>query len=128
MSPLSVSDFLSNTNEQIEQAAKAIGTSPINRKVFLAIYKGKRLVKTVAEIVSATNLTRKQVLTAGKRLADWTIVEQTKVGGDTAYRKLKGFYLHRSKILRFAGNNKELAKLPTKRRAASAPTKVVLST
>jgi hypothetical protein len=128
MSPLSVSDFLSNTNEQIEQAAKAIGRSPIIRKVFVAIYKGKRPIKTVAEIVASSDLDRKQVLTAGKRLADWTIVEQTKVRGDTAYRKLKPFYLNRAKILRLAGNRKELAKLPTKRRAAAAPAKITLST
>jgi hypothetical protein len=45
-----VSDSLSNTNEQIEQAAKAIGRSKERRQVFEAIYHGKQRVKTAAEI------------------------------------------------------------------------------
>jgi hypothetical protein len=45
-----VSDSLSNTNEQIEQAAKAIGRSKERRQVFEAIYHGKQRVKSAAEI------------------------------------------------------------------------------
>lgn len=117
MSPLSVSDSLSNTNEQIEQAVKAIGRSKSSLAVYVAIYHGKRPVKSVSDLVKSTRLTRKQILTSGKRLVDRQIVEQTKHNGETAYRKIQFFYTHRSKVLALVGNDEKLAQLPTKRRA-----------
>jgi|ERR1035437_3180720 hypothetical protein len=112
---LAVSDALSNTNEQIEQAARAIGRSIPNRMVFSAIYKGKKRIKTVGELARRTRLTRKQVLTAGKHFHNRSIVSQTRRDQDTAYEKIDFFYTHKSKILRLAGNDNKLARLPTKR-------------
>ncbi len=111
-----VSDSLSNTNEQIEQAAKAIGKSKLHRNVFETIYNGKQRIKTVGEIANRTNLTRKQVLISGKRLDGRQIVDQCKHNGDTAYRKIDFFYAHKRQILKLAGNPRELARLPTKRK------------
>lgn len=128
MSPVAVSDSISNTNEQIEQSAKAIGRSANHRKVFDAIYTGKRALKTVDEIARKTSLTRKQVLTSGKRLADRHIVEQDKRNGDTAYRKIPFFYTHKKTILSYAGNKKKLATLPTKRRHVIAQPIIALPT
>ena len=116
MSPISVSDSLSNTNEQIEQAVKAIGRSESNRLVYVAIYRGKRAIKTVSQIAESTGLRRKQVLTSGKRFYDRQIVEQTKQNGETAYRKIQFFYTHRSKILTLVKHREKLAQFPTKRR------------
>jgi DNA-binding transcriptional regulator GbsR (MarR family) len=113
--PQAVSDFLSNTNEQIEQAARAIGRSIITRKVFSAIYTGKKRIKTVSELAKSTKLKRKTVLTAGKKLHSRSVVQQTKRDGDTAYEKIDSFYAHKSKILQLAGNNKKLEAFPTKR-------------
>jgi hypothetical protein len=114
-SPLAVSDHASNANEQIDHAARTIGTSPARRSVFLAVYKGKRRIKTVGEIAESTGLTRKQVLTAGKQLVNRSIVGQTQKDGDTAYEKFSNYYSHKAKILSLAGNKVKLEKFPTKR-------------
>jgi hypothetical protein len=120
--PLAVSDSLSNTNEQIEQAAKAIGRSAVNRRVFEAIYGSKQRIKTVKDLAKVTKLDRKRVLTAGKRFAGRGIVRQIPGShGNTAYEKIDFFHAHKQRILACAGNAKKLAALPTKR-------KVVVST
>jgi hypothetical protein len=127
--PQQVSDSLSNTNEQVEQAAKAIGRSAIHRKVFEAIYKGKQRVKSADEIARRSKLTRKQVLTSGKRLASRHIVEQVGNYRDTSYRKIDFFHTHKHQILSLAGNAKKLAALPTKRRqTVSIPQTITLRT
>ncbi|PYJ97171.1 MAG: hypothetical protein DME23_16870 [Verrucomicrobia bacterium] len=123
--PLSVSDALSNTNEQIEQAARAIGRSASNRKVFNAIYTGKKRIKSVGDLARNMRLSRKQVLTAGKHLHNRSIVNQTRKDGDTAYEKIDFFYTHKQKILRVAGNNKKPATLPTKRNVVAREVKTV---
>jgi hypothetical protein len=69
-----VTDSLSNTEEQIERAAKTVGRSKVRRAVFDAIYHHKSPVKTVAEIADRTGYTRMRVLQAGGYLdaeASW---------------------------------------------------------
>jgi len=51
-----VTDSLSNTNEQIERVAKAIGTGRVRPKVFDAIYFHKAKVKSVGDVVRRTGL------------------------------------------------------------------------
>ena len=127
--PQQVSDSLSNTSEQIEQAAKAIGRSAIHRKVFEAIYNGKQRVKSADEIARRSRLTRKQVLTSGKRLVNRHIVEQVGNYRDTGYRKIDFFHTHKRQILSLAGNANKLAALPTKRRhTVSIPKTITLRT
>lgn len=111
-----VSDSLSNTNEQIEQAAKAIGSSRQRREVFEAIYHGKKRIKTASEISDTTDLTQKKVTMAGKHFADRGIVKQTRQDNETAYEKIDFFHTHKATILAYAGNDKKLQNLPTKRR------------
>lgn len=65
------------------------------------------------------------MLTAGKHLHNRSIVLQTRKDGDTAYEKTDFFYTHKAKILRFAGNNKKLATLPTKRNVVAREIKTV---
>ena len=120
-----VSDSLSNTNEQIEQAAKAIGKSRQRREVFEAIYYGKKKVKTASEISERTGLTQKQVTMAGKHLNDRGIVKQTRQDNETAYEKIAFFYTHKAAILAYAGNNKKLQNLPTKRRPIASSSVLV---
>jgi len=67
--PIPVADRGGNKNELILQAAEVIGRGQ-RRDVFKAIYHHKSRVKTVAQIAAKTRLTRKQVLNAGKKLAD----------------------------------------------------------
>src|SRR5688572_11696820 len=97
--PTHVTDPRSNANDQIIQAVKVIGRSNDRRKVFEAIYFGKRAEKGVAEIAQSTRLTPKRVLMEGKRLADNGIVAQVKVGKRTGYRKDPFFKQQRDRIL-----------------------------
>jgi hypothetical protein len=112
-----VTDVRSNENEQIEYAAKRIGKNGTRRrKVFDEIYRGKKNPKTAAEIADATRLSLKEVLNEGRKLADWHIVEQTRVGTGTAYKKDPVYKQLRPRITMYADNPKKLKKLPTKRR------------
>jgi len=113
---LPVSDSLSNVNEQIEAAAKVLGRSKHAHIVFGEIYNGKKKLKTVQELSDRTLLTRKQVLTQGKRLADHHIIDQLKINGDTCYQKIPFFHQNKNKILGLASSPKKMAGYPTKRK------------
>lgn len=123
--PQAVSDSLSNTNEQIEQAAKAIGRSSLRRQVFEAIYHGKRRVKSASDISRKLGIAQKEVTTAGKHFADRGIVEQVRQEKQTAYKKLDFFHAHKSTILSIATDPVKLQRLPTKRRPIGATSVMV---
>lgn len=123
--PIQVSDSASNRNEQIENAAKAIGKSDRKRRVFKAIHHHKKPVKTVSEIVEKTGLNRMQVLQAGGELARKQVVEQTKENGETAYRKNDFLQAHKKEVLALAGDNKKLEKYPTKRNPRGSAPKTI---
>jgi len=110
-----VSDVGSNAEENLAHAAKVIGRSTHRRKVFDAVYTGKRRVKTVSELMKSTRLPHRRVLDAGKRLADNRLVKPTKVGGETAYEKIDFFHSNKRRILTLAASPAKLAALPTKR-------------
>jgi DNA-binding transcriptional regulator GbsR (MarR family) len=112
---IEVSDSLSNTEEQVERAAKTVGRG-VRRDVFDAIYHHKTKVKTVAQIAKRTGLSRMTVLQNGRHLASKGIARQTKKDGDTAYEKIDFFHAHKKKILALAASPKKLANLPTKRK------------
>jgi hypothetical protein len=108
-------DSRSNSNDQIEYAAKAL-KSPQRRAVFEAIHHGKRKIKTVSQIATMTGLPSKRVLERGRELVAKGIVGQTKVGGETAYVKDEFCGAHRTQILGYAANPQKLKKLATKTR------------
>ncbi len=112
---LPVSDRSSNKPEQIEHAAEVLGKSQ-RITVFRNIYTGKKKIKTVEQLAKLTGLTKKRVLECGKKLATQDIIEQVKVNGLTAYKKIDFFQQHRDKIIRLASNPEERNKLPTRRR------------
>ncbi len=118
--PHFVSDSLSNTHEQIEQAAKAIGRSVEKRKVFETIYHGKKRVKSAEEISEKTGLSQKRVTMAGRHFASRHIVEADRQDGKTIYKKIDFFHTHKAAILTYAGNSKKLKDLPTKRKVIVA--------
>ena len=109
-----VADFRSNPNDQIRAAVEAIGKSEDRRKVFEAVYKGKKALKTVDEIALATGLSSKRVLEEGKRLGARGILTQTKYNKRVAYVKDHFFASHKATILRLVANPEGLKKLPTK--------------
>ena len=114
---ISVQDARSNANEQIVHAAKVIGRSKRRKKVFEAIYRGKKAIKLIAEIEKDTGLGNIAVLQEGKKLASNYIVEQTKTKEGTGYKKDKFYSQYYRKILAIAGNSDKIAKIPTKRNA-----------
>lgn len=119
-----MSDVRSNPKDQIAHAAEALQRSEHRRRVFCAVYKGKAPVKTVAKIAATTGLTEKQVLNAGKKLADNDIVRQTGGYGNTAYEKYPFYSANKTKVLRLAASPDKLASFPTKTNPRSTQTEV----
>lgn len=120
-----VSDARSNANDQLAHAADTIGRSEIRRAVFDAICRGKKPTKSVSDLMEATGLARKQVLTAGKHLADHHLVEQNKVSGEVAYTKDSFLSANRRVIYRLIDKPKARDEFPTK---TSPRTRVQAST
>lgn len=113
-----VSDSQSNTEEQIERAAKIIGRGAIRPKVFDAIYYHKAKMKSVSEIVKRTRLSRMQVLQNGQHLVKNKVVRSATKDGETAYEMIDFYHTNKRRILNYAANPKKLAALPTKRKPA----------
>lgn len=117
--PIPVSDRSANRPELIQHAVEVIGRSAQRLAVFTEVYRGKRKVKTVSELMERLGLPRNRVLDAGLKLASNDIVHQVKVDGETGYEKIDFYQQHRAKILRFVRNPKAMEKMPTKRRSGS---------
>lgn len=107
-----VSDTRSNKDEQIAHAAEVLARSDLRQQVFQEVYRGKRKVKKRSEIEDATGLNNKQVLNAGKDLANNGLVTQETVDGEVAYRKDAFYSGHKQKILRLATDPEQLAQQP----------------
>ena len=114
--PLSVTDPRSSPADQIAHAVEVLGRANQRIAVFRAIYFGKKRVKTVNEIATATGLDRIRVLQEGKLLADNQIVNQIRAAGMTAYEKDRFYSAQRNRILRLVQDPVAFAKLPTKAR------------
>jgi hypothetical protein len=112
--PIDVSDVRSNPNDQIAHAAKVIGRSKDRRKVFCAIYHGKKRTKTASEIADQTRLPRKRVLEEAVKLSSQHIVDQIRVEKEPAYVRDSFFMQNKQTILKLAGNKKALKEFPTK--------------
>jgi hypothetical protein len=111
---LKVADVRANLNENIVHAVKVIGRSKVRRAVFEEIYRGKKKIKTVDELMQATGLTRKHVLNEAKKLAGNGIVTQLRVHGRTAYEKDDTFVHHKARVLALVDDPSKLSKYPTK--------------
>lgn len=109
-----VADVRANPNENIVHAAQVIGRSKARRAVFEEIYRGKKKIKTVDELMLSTGLGRVHVLNEGKKLAGNGIVAQLKVDGRTAYEKDAFFVHHKQRVLALVDDPSKRAKYPTK--------------
>lgn len=105
---ISVSDLLSNLNDQVVNGAKILSRSPDRQKVFEAIYKGQKQEKTVQEIMRTTGLSQIRVLNHGQKLGLLVV----KVPG--AFRKKKELTTHYKRMLTLARDKKKLDRVPTK--------------
>jgi hypothetical protein len=113
---LNVADVRANLNETILHAVKIIGKSQDRRSVFEAIYRGKKEVKTVDDIVQGTGLSRVRVLQEGGKLHANQLVEKTKKNNQTAYKKDETYTHHKKTILSILDNPRNATKLPTKQK------------
>ena len=111
---IDVTDVRSNPQDQIAHAARVIGRSERCRKVFSAIYQGKKKIKAVSEIERITGLDRMSVLQEGSKLCNNDIAKKTKVGKELAYEKYPFYTQNKNKVLSLAGNKEALDKFPTK--------------
>jgi hypothetical protein len=116
-----VTDAISNRNEHIEDAVRAIGRSKARLDVFTAVYRGRKAIKSVSEIAASEGMTTKQVLEAGIVLARAGLVTASK-RGEMCYGKISSVAHVRPTILRMVNNPSLLQNLPTKRRPASPHT------
>lgn len=112
---VTVSDSISNFEEQIQRAARIVGTGQVRPLVFSAIYHHKAKIKSVSLIVKRTKLPRMRVLQEGRHLVRNGVVNSAAVDGETAYEMIPIFHTHKRRILKLAANPKALAALPTKR-------------
>lgn len=118
-SAIEVSDSLSNTEEQIERAAKTIGRGDVRPKVFAAIYHHKKKIKSVTEVMKKSGLKKRiRVLQEGRHLVRKGLARSARKDGETAYEMIDFFHAHKREILTAAANPKKLAAIPTKRKTA----------
>ena len=113
---LSFTDVRSSPKDQIAHAVEVLGHSKQRLAIFKEIYRGKKRVKTVYEIATATGLNRIRVLQEGKWLADNQIVRQIRAAGMTAYEKDPFYSAQKKRILRLVQDPVAFANLPTKAR------------
>ena len=114
--PLAVTDPRSSAADQIAHAVEVLGRATQRIAVFEAIYHGKKRVKSVNELATATGLDRIRVLQEGKRLADNQIVKQVRAAGITAYERDPFYSAQKTKILRLVRDPAAFANFPTKTR------------
>jgi hypothetical protein len=115
--PTSVSDLLSNWNDQFATAARILGRSKHRQAIFRTVYQGKKQIKTVAEIMVKTGLSQTHVLKEGGIMAG--LLMEKVPGG---YKKKSEFATRYRSILNLAGDRKRLERLPTKTSPKSSAT------
>jgi len=113
--PINVSDPRSNDREQIEYAARKVGTSIFRQSVFEAICKGKKKEKSITELTLITKIDRKRVLEEARKLHNSEVLKQVKTGFDPIYEKDNFYCSHTKQILRLARSSQARKKFPTKR-------------
>lgn len=112
--PIKVADVRANLNENILHAVRIIGKSKQRRSVFVAIYRGKKEVKTVDDIARDTGLSKVRVLQEAGKLRANQIVGKAKKNSQTAYKKDETYTEYKNKILSLLDNPQNARKLPTK--------------
>lgn len=110
-----VSDVSGNRNDKIANAAKVLGRSMARKEVFLAIYNGKKRIKSVQDIIKLSGIKSNiRILQEAKKLVNEDLVRQIKLTTGTVYEKIDFYTHHRTKILQLANNKVKLNEFPTK--------------
>lgn len=114
-----VSDTASNRRDQIANFAELLRNAPMKQRVFEAVYRGKKRVKTVEEVAAAASIsTGKRVTEIAKGLVNEKLFEQGRERIDgrnhTVYRKIDFVATNKSKILQLARSKTKLDRYETK--------------
>jgi hypothetical protein len=118
---MNVSDSASHRRDQISNFAEVLRNAPARQKVFEAVYRGKKRVKTISEIAKATRFNAKRVATIARPLAHGEkLFEQGRERIDgkihTVYRKIDFVVRNKREILAQARDKARFEKYPTKTR------------
>lgn len=109
-----ISNPTGDHNDKIANAAKVLGRSADRKKVFSAIYQGKKKIKTVDEIAKVTGLPNKRVLEEAVKLSGAGIIGKLRQNKRTVYSK-DDFYTHvKKKVLGLSNSKEKLSKFPTR--------------
>jgi hypothetical protein len=115
MPPIRVTDTRSNRPETVANVANAIGRSALKKRLVQAVYRGKKKVKTLPDLIKATGLSHKRVLDLGGALdADGVFHKIIGVDNRIAYEKDAFVARHKQQILSAAGKPDKIAKIHTK--------------
>lgn len=124
MNRLSVTSLArSDDNDQIVQCAEAIGKSTYRLQVFEAVYRGKKLVRSVSDIMIDTGLSNKQVRAALKHLEAHHMCVLSGRGDNLDIEKDSFCKKYRDKIVLAVTKPEYRDKLPTKRSKIGQPVK-----
>jgi hypothetical protein len=118
---MNVSDSTSHRRDQIANFAEILRNAPARQKVFEAVYRGKKRVKTIGEVAKATRFDTKRVATIARPLAHGEkLFEQVRHRADgktqTGYRKIDFLVRNKAKILSLARSTARFNKYHTKTR------------
>lgn len=114
-----VSDTASNRRDQIANFSELLRNAPIKQRVFEAVYRGKKRVKTVDEVATIASIpTTKRVTEVAKGLVNEKLFDQgrERINGrsHTVYKKIDFVATNKRKILQLARNKKKLESYETK--------------
>lgn len=116
---LHVSDVASNRRDQIANFAELIKNAPTREKVFRAVYRGKKRIKTVSDLCTISGIySAKRITMIAKPLARQGLFEQgrERLNGrvHTVYRKIDFVESNKHTILKLANNKKARERFHTK--------------
>lgn len=116
---MNVSDSASHRRDQIANFAEVLRNAPARQKVFEAVYRGKKRVKTIDEIAEATGFAAKRVAMIARPLAHGEKLfqqDRERIRGKvhTVYRKIDFVVRNKAKILSLARSSARLNKYHTK--------------
>jgi hypothetical protein len=127
---MDVSDTASNRRDQIANFAELLDRAPTRRKVFQAVYRGKRQTKSVREIAAATGFSAKRVTMIAKPLVREKVFFQgrTRIDGSmqTIYRKNDFVESNKAKILVLGARPERLKTYHTKTNPIGGASKAVV--
>lgn len=109
-----VRDIGSNYEENLQRWARALGQGEVKRKIFLTIYRSRKVRWTGPEIANATGLSQKVVATIGRQMSVKGLFGQID-GSRIVYEKIDEVHHAKNAILKAADSLKFRESLPTKR-------------